>query len=526
MFATRTLAGLTLALAALTPLASAQVVESIEQDTATFASVIRVFGSDLGAKPKLVLVQEGAAVKKTKLKVVGSGNTDSEGVPSGPYVEVEIKKAFPGVFQIGVKLKQDVVGVSADTLELVVPHPESADPNAVIPNDLVQVLVRNYGTKGAHIARVGNKKAKITDAQPEGEDGLTEVTIKVPKVANGTWPLSIQNRLGTGVLKNALEVSGSNGKLGKFAAKIDFVGKKPFKAKKKLIGTDEGGGDPGEVNVGAVAGPKKRPKVLGITLPGQLDDLSDGDLFSLDTGAQVLYSETQKDGSQCVWSSSANEDGEDVDVQVIAITDDALVLFLCGKLRRAMGSCGPEVLTFSGMVTAPGKPADDGGNGGACPPLTEAMGTSTGQFVSDPAEATALYGLTPGTLQVAIGTTDTGGQGYPDQVISFRVSFNPSTDSAPATFDVLNLDGTGLTAFSLQLGTTFWNATYAPQIPPTPASMSVTIDAVDPVPPNQFGILGCIRGSFTGTLTHAPDQTVQTFTGDFKVPWHDLGFGQ
>ena len=66
MFAPRLMAGLALAIASLTPLSAAQQVDSIDRDTATLGDVIRVFGSDLGNKPKLVLVQDGELVKKTK----------------------------------------------------------------------------------------------------------------------------------------------------------------------------------------------------------------------------------------------------------------------------------------------------------------------------------------------------------------------------------------------------------------------------------------------------------------------------
>ena len=529
MITTRTLAGVALALSCLVSSAPGQIVGEIEQDTATLGDVVRVFGSDLGAKPKLVLVQDGAAAKKTKLKVVGSGDTTTEaGGPSGPYVDVVVTKAFPGEFQIGVKLKKDVVGVSPDSLELVPPTPESVDPGVAMPGDEVVLLVRDYADQGKHTARVGNATAKIVDVQAPDQQGLREVTIQVPAVANGVWPVSIQNRLGTGVLKNALEVTGSNGKPGSFAAQIDFVGLKPFKAKKKSIATDEQGGDPGEVNVGAVSGSKKAPKVFGIALAGQIADLGAGDLLTSGDDALILYSETQKGGGQCTWSSSANQGDEDIAIQIIAIDDDAIVLFVCGKLRRALGDCGPEVLCFSGMLTAPGQAGDDGGNGTACVGNTDATGTTTGAFVSDPSTDLALYGLTPGTLRFASGTADTGGHGFPDQVLTWSVSFNPSSDATPVTFDTLNLDGTGLTVFNLELADgVFWNVTYAPQIPPTPSSMSVTITSVDPVPSNPFGILGCIKGSFTGTLTEsAPGQPVQSFAGTFEIPWYDLGFGQ
>lgn len=528
MFAPRLLVGLALALIPLALPATAQTVDTIGQETATHGDVVRVFGTDLVKKSKLVLVQDGAAVKKTKLKVLAVGDTGGEGPGEGPYVDVQIKKGFPGHFFLGVKVKKDIVGISEETLELVTPTPESVEPGAAQPKDLVVVQVRDYGGKGKHVARIGFKKAKIKNVEELDESGLAAVTIQVPKVPNGVWPISIQNGIGTGVLKNALEISGSKAKPSKAATRINFVGKKSFKASKKKIATDEGGGDPGEVNVGSVAGSKKKPKVFGVVMPGQLADLADGDLFSLADGAQILYSETGKGGAMCVWSSAANEKGEELSIQVVAIGEETMTLFVCGVLRLAEevsnGTCGPELLRFSGMVTAPSNASEDPGGGGECTELTSATGSMTGAFVSELGENIALYGLTPGTLQLSSGTADTGG-GFPDQVLSFNVSFDPNSDATPATFNTLNLDGSGLTQFSLQLGTTFWNQSFAPQVPPTPSSMSVTITSVEDVGSNPFGILGCIHGTFTGSLTEAsPGMPSQTFSGSFEIPWFDTGF--
>ncbi|GJM22454.1 MAG: hypothetical protein DHS20C15_23690 [Planctomycetota bacterium] len=531
MFAPRFLAGLALAIASLTPLSAAQEVESIDLDTATLGDVIRVFGTDLGSKPKLVLVQDGELAKKTKLKVVGSG-TLGEGVESD-YVDVTLKKAFEGTFSIGLKVKKNIVSESEDTIDLVPPTVDSVAPESASPKQEVVMMVRDYGTVGAHKVFVGSKKAKITDVtvvDEGGSDPVTAVTFKVPKVANGNWPVSLQNRLGTGTLKNALEVTGSTGKVGGFSAVINFVGQKPFKAKKKFIGIDEALGDPDTVSVGLLSGSKKAPKAFGIQMPGLVADLEAGDMFTLsDDGAQILYTETAKDGTQCVWTSGVNAKGEDIAVQVVSIDDETMVLFVCGKIRftpeGSDGECdGPAVLCFSGLVTAPSQEEEPVFNG-PCQPFTDAIGSMTGAFEGDPQESIALADIGgPGTVRLTTGTED-GGEGFPAQVISFNVSFEPGTTATPATFDHIEVpSGDGITAFTLQLGLEIWSQKFDENLN---SSMSVTITDYTAAPNNQFGILGCFTGSFTGTVSKGagPTEMTQTLSGTFEIPLYDPGFG-
>jgi hypothetical protein len=531
MLAPRFPLGLALAVLALAAPLSAQQVDSIEQDTATLGEVLRVFGTDLGKKPKLVLVQNGAAAKKTKLKVVGNGDTGGDG--GGAFVDVELKKGFAGPFAIGVKVKKNVVGESPDTVELVPPTPESVEPEIAQPNDEVVVLVRHYASLGGHVVSVGGKKAKITNVEPadEGVGGLTAVTFKVPKVPSGVWPVSVRNRLGEASLKNALEVTGSTGKLPGVGAKINLVGLKPFKAKKKLIGTDQGQGDPGEINVGLVAGSKKAPKVFGIQMPGQLDELAAGDLFSVADDAEIIYSQAGKKGSLCVWTSAVNEDGEDIVIQVVTIDDEKMVLFVCGQLRYSPevsnGDCpGPELLSFSGLVTAPSVEQQTTGNG-ACTPLTTATGSMTGAFDSVPEDAIALFGIAgPGTLKFAVGTASNG-EGTPLQLLSWTVTFNPDTDATPATFDSLQIPAaTGLSEFTLTMADlTLWSHRYTKQLD---SSMSVTITKVVDAPANPHGLKACIHGTFTGTISKGggPSEVTQTMSGEFEIPYYDSGFGQ
>ena len=498
-----------------------QQITSIEADEATLGDVVRVFGTDLGAKPKLVFALDGKPVKKTKLKVVGSGDDGG-----GPWVDVEVKNGVVGAFPLAVKQGKQLVGTSKDTLALVPPAIEMVDPGSGAPGDEVDVIVEHYGAF-VHQATIAFKKAKITGEQDLG-DGRVRVTLRIPKVPGGTWPVTIKNRLGLGILKSAVEVTGSTKPLGAPGASIvidDGSGKtKTFKAKKKKIATDEQPGP--ETNVGAVAGSNKKPIVFGISLDSTIMDLEPGDSFGA-ADSLLLYSITLKGGEQCSWSSTANEPGETFAVDVAAKDDESMVLFVCGTLRKALGD-GPETIEVVGTITAPlATGGDDPGNGTDCDPLTTATGSATGAFTSEAAKNTAHFGIAgPGTTKFASATVD-GPGGAPLQTLSWTVSFNPATDATPVTFDGLAIPaGTGLSEFSLTLAdATIWSHAFDPMT--FASSMSVTITSVEDVPNNPFGILGCIHGTFAGSLTESgPAMTAQTFSGSFEIPWYDTGFGQ
>jgi len=544
MFAARHVAGLALALISLAAPAAAQQVEDIDLDTATLGDVIRVFGSELGNKPKLVLVEDGELVKKTKLKVVGSGDTGEEG--GGPYVDVTLQKGVPGTFSIGVKLKKDIVGASEDTLELVVPTIELVNPDSAEVKDEVVLMVRDYGSVGGHKVFVGSKKAKITNEElvedmGEGAPGvLTAVTFKVPKVPAGNWPVSVQNRLGTGILKGALEISGGVADsldLGKPQAMIEFIGKKTFKAKKKIVTSEDlanpGLGDPGQTNVGGFAGSKKAPITFGVHLPSDIAGLEAGDSFTNlvdEDDAQILYVEQHKNGTQCTWASATNDQvgAEPIEVQVVAIDEDVMVLFVCGTLRFAEevsdGDCsGPALLSFSGIVIAPAFEQEVVVNGPCTGGTTASMSTS-GSFVSGPNQNEAIEGISgPGTLKFVSGTDDSGG-GPPDFVISFTVTFDPDSSPTPMTFDGLEIPaGTGLSEFTLLEGNgAAWSHQFDEMLN---SSMSVTITNVMKAPGSAAPITHCVQGSFTGTVSKGigPTQETQTITGQFEIPVFDFG---
>lgn len=530
----RLAAGLGLALLSLAAPLGAQVVESIQEDTATFADVVRVFGTGLSKKTKLVLVQDGEIVKKTKLKVIEEGDAGKGG---GPYVDVRIAKGFVGTFQIGVQQKKDVIGLSEDTLDLVAPTVESVEPGEAEPNDEVVVMVSDYGSEGAHKVFVGLKKAKITDVvEPEGgEPALTAVTIQVPKVPAGNWPVSVQNRLGTGVLKDALEVSGGVSDdlaLGQPMMTIDFIGKKPFKASKKKVATSEDPAvpdlkDPGMTNVGGSSGSKKAPKTFGVTMPVDIASLTAGLVFMSDPEDDdfaVIYTEQHKGGTSCTWTSARNEPDETAVVQVVAIDEEIMVLFVCGKLRLAeeisAGDCGPAVLDFNGMITAPSVEQDVVVTG-PCTAGTEASMSLSGPFVSGPNQNEAIEGLGgPGTTKFVTGTDDSGG-GPPAFVLSWTVTFDPDTTPTPVTFDSVQIpSGAGLIEFSLTEGDgTVWTQQFDEFLN---SSMSVTITKVTQAPGSAAPITHCVEGTFTGTVSTGFPATTQTITGDFVIPVFDF----
>ncbi|MCB9897993.1 MAG: hypothetical protein H6825_08320 [Planctomycetes bacterium] len=504
---------LALALFAASPFA--QEITALDQATVTLGSIVRVSGTDLGTKPKLVLVQDESKAKGASLKVVGSG----EG-----YVDVTIKKAKAGTYQVAVAKGKSLLTTSADSLEVVPPTVVSVDPDSAEPNDEVDVLV-SYAGSAKLKAVVGTTKAKVVAVTPveppPGESApQSRVTIRVPKVPNGVWPVSVMNPVGKGILKGALEVTGSTKALPKPSVRLDIDGvKKPFKASKKHVAVVD---DSDGFAVLATSGSKKSPSVLRITVPEALEDVAPGDSYDADPG-QIVYSVTDKSGTT-IWAAEPAGEGNTWVVDVVALDDEGtLVLFLCGCLTRQSGDAGDETICVLGLVTV--DTSVEVQSGGLCDPLCTATGSVTGDFVSVPQENIALFGIAgPGLLKCATGSAD-GGGGFPATVIEWTISFDPAHDATPATFDGISLQGSGLISFSMQLDTTFYTQSIDMNLD---SSMSVTITQVDDAPSNPFGILACLHGTFSGVVTNNATipPTPQTLTGEFVMPWYDTGFGQ
>ncbi len=474
----------------------AQTITAIDVTEATLGEVVRVTGAGLGSKPKLVLAQEGAATKKTKLKVVGAGTDADE-----DFVDFEIKKAFAGAFQVAVKKGKTLTAISPDTFEIVGPRIDSVNPTEALPNDLVDVFVEHAGT-GKLKALVGSKKAKITNIEPADEDGggfLSRVTIKVPKVPDGTWPVTFQNLIGIDALKAALDVNGSTTALGKPSASVTIEGRKPFKAKKNNIAVDN---MLDATNIGAVQGKKN----LIVSLPENQADLVAGSSWNA-APANIFYSEATKQG-QIAWAAEPAAEGASWAIDLIELTEDTIVTYICGKLTRVTGE-GPETLCVYGVVISPRIEVDTTTE--PCDVHFHADMSVIGPWDAAPGDdgTGAVYNDLGGNTTQLEG--DKIGAGGLSEGFNIIMSFDPTTQNSAVITGAFALQG-----FAFTDADGSWASIINPDLS---TSMTVTItDVLAPTDP-QDPWAGYIVGSFDGTLKSNTSPLTQTCSGDFCSPY-------
>lgn len=506
----------------------AQQVTGLVPDEGTLGTVVRVSVDDVPNKPKPVLVQDGAIVKKTKLKVVDTGPD---------YIDVSIHKAPAGSFDVGFKAKgNSASGVGASPLMVLAPQVLSAAPDVSQPGDVVDVLVSHAGA-GKLKAQVGLHKAKVTAVTPAGGDGVdaqSVVTIIVPKkIPNGVWPVTISNAVGAGALKGALTITNSDAKPLKPGAIFDVTGDKPVKAKEKNVSFDD---DVISFEVVAFSGNKKNVRTVTLAVPKAMDELVEGDSFGPgDDGANIVVAGQGNQGVSS-WFADAGPEFDpcgDWSIDVLSVTEDGIIsLGACGCLVRVTGN-GLEQIEISGVITFDSNAEIDTGAGQPCAETMTALGGTTGPFVSDDETPSAWYGLSgPNILKIAASTPlnfDGPGEPFREQLIDINVAFNPETDATPVTFDSLALFGPGLQSFNLEIYDgvnpvpTFWVMGIDPVTLAT--TMSVTIESYTPAGPNPLSVKGCIKGSFSGTLQTPVGPPTQSFSGEFELPWYDFGIG-
>lgn len=221
-------AGALLALGLTAPASSAQTLKSISPDEGTRGTVVTINGTDLGGKPKVWLTREGDK-KKYKFKVE-KGGTDSE-------VRALLKKAVAGEFTMHILPKGgEELTTSFDVLA---PSIVSVEPSTASPGDEVVITVANGGgAKPKPKIYVGGQKAKVSGVE-EQEDtfaggGLfTLISAIMPKkIANGTWDVSIDNKVAEEIAEAALQITGSDVSIGKptLSLEVDGSSVKLFKA--------------------------------------------------------------------------------------------------------------------------------------------------------------------------------------------------------------------------------------------------------------------------------------------------------
>lgn len=502
----------------------AHEVTTVSADHGTIGDVLELTGSGFTAgkkKPKVTLTASPEVGKrKGKVPTIKLKVGDFTDTTLAAALQRVSKKTPAGTYDVRVAVKGQEDVVLPRAFELVGPTVDSADPDVAPPGNTVDLLVQDWGSRGKHSVEVGFDRADIVAEEDLG-DGNWRITIRVPQIGSGLWPVTVGNSVGEHTKKSVLEVTGADEGKKLEGARADVTGMKPFKAKSDRVSASEEGID--QTNVGAVGGSKSRPVVLGITVASSIADLEVGDTFTGDD-ALILYSLTKKKGTVATdsWSTTANELGEDFSVVVTAKDAECFTLFICGEVRRIQGTKGPDVIEILGYATAP---LETTVVDGPCNPETLATGSVTGAFDSEAQRNIGTAGVQgPGTFKFASGEPDNG-DGIPRSVLNWTVSFDPESTPLPVTYNSIQPTGGGLTEFALQLAdNTFWRQSVDPSLN---TSMSVTITEVIPVRNGDNGLKACIRGTFTGTLTKADaSMQTQTYEGTFEIPWFDTGFGR
>lgn len=487
---------------------SGQEITGFDVSEGTLGTVFTLTGTDLGPKPKLVLVQGGDLVKKTKLKVLGKSD--------GSTAEVELKAAPAGEYNIAIKKGKTLLDISADVFTVQPPEILDVTPGVAQPGDTVTATVAYNGMNKPRV-EVGTKRAKVTSAEPvltEGGVPTWEVTFVVPKVGDGVWPVFLQNRVGIDILKAALDVNGSPVDISKPGALFAIENGKPVKANQNKITVSQ---DNDNFDVVAFTGSKKSPRIVAITLPGQVADIEAGMSFSMAPG-NVAFTETKKGTESAYLGDAAGKTLGAWAVDVVAVTDDLMTLSMCGSLTNVNGP-GPDVLFVSGVITAPRSDNTIDPPGGCEPFATADFGTlpdfvGTPQFGNVFATYNDIGGLVGATSLAMANSAGPVNFGF-----STNFDFNPNTQNS-GVITGLSLMGTGLRSFVYtEASGTSWVSMLNPDLSTT---MTITITDNIPEPNPNLGARGYLVGTFTGTLNNAAMMMSETVSGSFCTRWNNF----
>ena len=495
-------ASLLVSLAVLAASATAQTIDAVSPTDGAIGDVLTLTGSDLDVgKLKPVFLLDGEPVKKTKLRVV-------KGSQQAGSVQVEVKAAVPGTFRIAFKQGKDFVGTSDDTFTARGPEPQSVEPGVANPGDSVVIDVAFRGFKRFE-ARIGGAKAKLLDATDPDGDGISTMTVRVPKLPAGTWPVSVRTPLGEGLLKDGLSILDGQGEVPvkKVNTTIELTGLKPYKP--KIVQIDE---DPTSFDIGLLAGGKKRPRAIAVTLPVLVEDVAEGDSFN-SAPAQIVYTETKK-GATTAWFS---QESGGWSIDVVSVTENEIIVSICGELTRVSGDAGPETTVIGGMVVSPKEepPLPEG----PCEAQGSIQTSITGNFeYSDSGSAAWVPGINKTFCGVGNWAPSDPGGALVDSIV-FSSTYDPNTQGEA----VLNgfFGPNTLEGFVLSVsGSNQWASSVDPiTLLPT---VTVTITSNETLSQSSGSIFGSLTGTIEGTVFFGADS--QTISGSFCLPW-GLGDG-
>jgi hypothetical protein len=212
------------------------VIDGLLTTNGTLGTHIGILGQGFQdkPKPKVFLTSGGAKVKGTRLKFVGLAPAPGGGGLQQLLV-VEVKKASLGAYVLMVQgPKGSTPAFSAQSFQIVPPVADSLSASTAAVGETVVLSAHDVGNRKPKVW-IGGKKAKVKE-QTTSEGPGVEYLVRIPMtIPNGTWPLTLENKIGIDLMHGAIVVTGSKkthlGKSG-IVGHVDGV---PFRASSKKM---------------------------------------------------------------------------------------------------------------------------------------------------------------------------------------------------------------------------------------------------------------------------------------------------
>lgn len=313
------------------------MITDLSTDTGTVGTQFDVMGLNFSAKPKVFLARNGEKVKGTKLKI-----RDIRELNQTTAITVEIKKAFPGAFQVAVVPKGGDPFVSKDRISVEGPRIVGISPDMARPGDEVNLTIGHLGNKPPQVF-VHTKRAKVSGtfegvpAKPAYR--FTDVIFKVPKVAPGVHNISVRNKIGVHSVKLMLTVTDSEKPIG--GSRLDVVVNGAKLKSRKVTGERTKDG----ICCRGVKGGRKRNRQVKVLVPFNPDKDQAPQRYDWRTAS--LEYVVMVDGQETTWRSP---DGGDLDIVVNALDPETctILMTVCGTLAAVVPGTAPANVSVTG----------------------------------------------------------------------------------------------------------------------------------------------------------------------------------
>jgi hypothetical protein len=179
-------------------------VTSFDPPRGTKGTEIAIAGSGLsptGKKPKLKVLLDGEKARGTALKVLTFSDTAITGV---------VSSAKPGLYDVTVEPKKGTPTTLVDAFEVCLIENVVATPQGGAPGDTVTLCGNCMPVKAGSV-KIGKKSAKRlawTAASTDPCSPQGRIDVRIPKLEDGTYDITIKTSVGTTVVPGGLQVGG------------------------------------------------------------------------------------------------------------------------------------------------------------------------------------------------------------------------------------------------------------------------------------------------------------------------------